>query len=164
MSMLGACFWKWKISKISTGKWFSTRTRFSKIIILTLFFIHLVHWDISPYRRSSKLATLLQIDDFRKSSLDGKWLWVSDFLDFLLPKTCPHMGHVPGENFFQKNELLYREPKWHPVVLEQLSPCWSSAAHLCMKIDELCKSRKGGKPIWDQKFWIFHSQKHPPLL
>ena len=25
MSILGACFWKWKISKISTGKWFSTK-------------------------------------------------------------------------------------------------------------------------------------------
>ena len=100
MSILGACFWKWKISKISTGKWFSTRTRFSKIIILTLFFIHLVHWDISPYRRSSKLATLLQIDDFWKSWLDGKRLSESDFWNFLLPKTSPHMGHVTGVNFF----------------------------------------------------------------
>ena len=31
MSMLGACFWKWKILKIWTRKWFSARTFFSKI-------------------------------------------------------------------------------------------------------------------------------------
>ena len=32
MSMLGACFWKWKISKIPTRKWISTRNFFSKVI------------------------------------------------------------------------------------------------------------------------------------
>ena len=33
-----------------------------------------------------------------------KQLWGSDFLDFLLPKTSPHMGHLTGVNFFLKSE------------------------------------------------------------
>ena len=47
-----------------------------------------------------KYTAILQIDDFRKKSSDGNRLWGSDFWKFSLPKTCPHMGHMPGVKIF----------------------------------------------------------------
>ena len=79
----------------------------------------------------------------------GPILWI-----FYFQKHPPIWGMCRVKKFFKKMNFYIENPS--DILL-----CLSNP--LCMKIDEFRKSRKGGKPMWDQKFWIFHSQKHPPF-
>ena len=102
---------------------------------------------------------LLQIDDFWKSWLDGKRLWGSDFLDFLLPKTCPHMGHLTGVNIF----LIYQsrldmccgtsQRSLHYVFWKGYM--WVTSVGCKLQNNDFWKSSLGLKPLWGWKFWDF---------
>ena len=63
------------------------------------FFFHTSRLNIW-YQWGDHQLKLPQNDDFSKSCLGVKPLWGWNFLDFSLPFFSPHMGHVPGVNFF----------------------------------------------------------------
>ena len=120
--------------------------------------------SLPRYRVQSPQSTwlLLQNDDFWKSWLDGKRLWVSDFLDFLLPKTCPHMGHVTGVKFFLISQsrldirsLHYQSLRWY---------MWVTSVVCKSQNNDFWKSSLGLKPLRGEFFWIFHFRKYPPFI
>ena len=81
---------------------------------------------------------LLQIDDFSKSSLGLKPFWGSNFLDFLLPKNSPHMGHLIGvKNFDISMSSMWYQWCTHHLKSSKLKPnCESqiSMRHIMWKV------------------------------
>ena len=103
---------------------------------------------------------LLQIDDFPTSILGGKPLWGHDFLNFLIPKKCPHYGRFSG---VEKNFIRHFEVCGH-IELEVCK--WSSLQTQVLDITTkswILKIRFGSKTTLRVKFFgFFTSKKLPP--
>ena len=90
--------------------------------------------------------------NFWKSCLDVKWLWGSDFFNFSLPKTSPHMGHVTGVKFF---------------FISQGWICDISGGDHQLKLpqnDDFSKSSSDTKLLWGSDFFDFLLPKTYPHM
>ena len=104
---------------------------------------------------------LLQNDDFWKSCLGVKWLWGSDFLDFLLPKTCPHMGHLTGVNFF----LISQSPSQRSLHYQDRSMSLGPVSSIDLTITTkwwLLKIVFGCKMTLEVRFFEFFTSRNIP--
>ena len=100
---------------------------------------------------------LLKIDPRCKTTFGVR------FFGFFTPKNMPPYGACGGCKFFFDISKSTWYNNWHPVEVYYNRHSQGIVHPEALVHYTTLLLHYTSKPIWDQNFWIFHSQKHPPF-